>query len=165
MGTPMIDAPHGGDEPHQPTFSEQVEAFDQYERWGWLVLSVGERLLLATDARVSAVELPAACGAEVQHYLAVRMMAGPVIALPGAAPRRWLLLTESADEAAPVNLVRLRARGALTHRCGTLVPLPPSRLESGVVRWQVPPPGGPALPPFNAVVTAARAVTETAGLA
>jgi hypothetical protein len=95
------------------------------------------------------------------------MLAGPVIALPGA-PRRWLLLllTESADESAPVNIVRLRACGALTHRCGTLVPLPPSRLESGVVTWHMPPSlDGPLLPPFTAVIAAARAVTETAGLA
>ncbi|XVV02492.1 hypothetical protein ACQPW3_34820 [Actinosynnema sp. CA-248983] len=131
-----------------------------------MVLSVGERLLLTTNAGVSAVELPAACGAEVQHYLTVRTMAGPVIALPGAAPRRWLLLTESADEAAPVNVARLHARGVQTHRCGTLVPLPPSHLASGLVKWQVPPPpGGPVLPPFDAVVTATRAVTETVGLA
>jgi hypothetical protein len=54
----------------------------------------------------------------------------------------------------------------LTHYCGTLVPLLLSRLESGVVSWQVPPSlDGPWLPPFTAVVAAARAVTETAGLA
>lgn len=47
----------------------------------------------------------------------------------GGMPHRWLPLTQSADQSAPVNLVRLRAGGALTHRCGTLVPLPPSRLN------------------------------------
>jgi hypothetical protein len=46
------------------------------------------------------------------------------------------------------------------------VPLPPSRLESGVVSWHVPPSlDGPSLPPFTAVVAATRAMTETAGLA
>lgn len=162
MATPTIAAAQGGDEPHQePPTSGLSATAAHYVGWGWLVLRADDRLLLTTDERVSAVELPAAIGAEVQHYLAVRMLAGPVIALP-CAPRRWLLLTESA----PVNLVRLRARGALTHRCGTLVPLPPSRVESGVVTWHVPPSlDGPSLPPFTAVVAAARAVTETVGLA
>lgn len=166
MATPTITAAQGGDEPHQePPTPGLTATAAHYAGWGWLVLRADDRLLLTTNERVSAVELPAALGAEIQHYLAVRMLAGPVIALPGA-PRRWLLLTESADESAPVNLVRLRARGALTHRCGTLVPLPPSRLESGVVTWHVPPSlDGPSLPPFTAVVAAARAVTETVGLA
>lgn len=135
-----------------------------YERWDWLVLRASERLLLAADSTVSAVEMPASVAAEVQHYLSLRLLAGPVLALPGV-PCRWLILTESADHAAPVSLVRLRARGALVHRCGTLVPLPPSRLRSGAVSWQVPPSlDGPTLPPFTAVVAAARAVSETAGL-
>lgn len=166
MATPTIATPPGGDEPHQhPPASGLTVTPAEYEHWGWLVLEAGDRLLLTTNERVSAVELPAAIGAEIQHYLTVRMLAGPVIALPGT-PHRWLLLTQSADESAPVNLVRLRARGALTHRCGTLVPLPPSRVESGVVSWRVPPsPNGLSLPPFTAVVAAARAVTETAGLA
>jgi hypothetical protein len=147
MATPTITAAQGGDEPHQelPTSGLSATAA-HYAGWGWLVLRADDRLLLITNERVSAVELPAAIGAEVQHYLTVRMLAGPVIALPGA-PRRWLLLTESADESAPVNLVRLRARGALTHRCGTLVPLPPSRLESGVVTWYGRAREGPACPP------------------
>lgn len=133
-----------------------------YERWGWLVLRTDDRLLLTTNHCVGAVELPADVAADVQRFLAVRMLAGPVVALPGA-PCRWLLLTDSADDATQVNLVRLVARGGVTHRRGTLVPLPPSRLDSGVVRWQVPPSlDGPSLPPFTAVVSAARAVTELA---
>lgn len=165
MTTSTITAVLDGDEPHQQPPSGLTASAMHYERWGWLVRQAGDRLLLITNAQISAVELPAALGGEVQHYLTVRMLAGPVIALPGA-PRRWLLLTQSADESAPVNLVRLRGRGALVHRCGTLVPLPPSRLESGVVSWQVPPSlDGPSLPPFTAVVAATRTVTETAGLA
>lgn len=163
MATPITAAP-GGDQPHHhPPASGLAASAEQYQRWGWLVLRAGERLLLTTDDRISAVGMPAALGAQVQHFLAVRLLAGPVIALPGAS-RRWLLLTGSADEAGPVTLIGLRARGALTHRCGTLVPLPPSRLKSGAVSWQVPPSAdGPALPPFTAIVAATRAVTETPG--
>ncbi|MEU7479583.1 hypothetical protein AB0A63_26585 [Lentzea sp. NPDC042327] len=147
--------------PHPDTFSA---AQQRYSDWGWLVLRSENRLLLTTDHQVSAVELGSAIGEEVRHYLALRMLGGPVVALPGA-PGRWLLLTESADEASQVNLIRLRARGALTHRLGTLVPLPPSRIDRGGVGWLGETPvDRPFLPPFSAVVAALRAVTETAAL-
>ncbi|MFI6095301.1 hypothetical protein ACIA8G_07115 [Lentzea sp. NPDC051213] len=147
--------------PQLDTFSSALE---RYSDWGWLVLRSENRLLLTTDHQVSAVELAAGIGGEVQHYLSVRMLGGPVVALPGA-PGRWLVLTTSADEASQVNLIRLRARGALTHRLGTLVPLPPSRIDRGGVGWLGDPPAEkPFLPPYSAVVAALRAVTETAGL-
>ena len=109
--------------PQLDTFSGALE---RYSGWGWLVLRSENRLLLTTDHSVSAVEMAAGIGGEVQHYLSVRMLGGPVVVLPGGAggAGRWLILTESADEASQVNLIRLRARGALTHRLGTLVPLP-----------------------------------------
>lgn len=115
--------------PQLDTFSSAIE---RYSDWGWLVLRSENRLLLTTDHAVSAVELGAGIGGEVQHYLSVRLLGGPVVVLPGA-PSRWLILTSSADEASQVNLIRLRARGALTHRLGTLVPLPPSRIDRGGV--------------------------------
>ncbi len=163
--TAPTSTPHDGDDPdHHPQPSGLAAAAEYYERWGWLVLRENDRLLLTTDAAVSAVELPSSTAAEVQLYLAVRLLAGPVIALPGM-PRRWLLLTGSADDATPVHLTRLVARGAMTHRRGTLVPLPPSHLETGLVTWQSPPSlDGPTLPPFTAVVAATRAVTDTARL-
>ncbi|WP_143116248.1 hypothetical protein [Lentzea xinjiangensis] len=147
--------------PRLDTFSNALE---RYSDWGWLVLRSENRLLLTTDHHVSAVEMAAGIGGEVQHYLSVRMLGGPVVVLPGPS-RRWLILTESADEASQVNLIRLRARGALTHRLGTLVPLPPSRIDRGPVAWLgAAPAERPFLPPFSAVVAALRAVTETAGL-
>lgn len=146
--------------PRLDTFSAAVE---RYSEWGWLVLRSENRLLLTTDHRVSAVEMAAEIGEEVAHYLNVRLLGGPVVTLP-ATPHRWLLLTGSADEASQVNLIRLRARGALTHRLGTLVPLPPSRIDGGGVRWlDGVPAAKPFLPPYSAVVAALRAVTETAG--
>lgn len=150
--------------PQLDTFSGALE---RYSGWGWLVLRSENRLLLTTDHTVSAVEMAAGIGGEVQHYLSVRMLGGPVVVLPSASGTagRWLILTESADEASQVNLIRLRARGALTHRLGTLVPLPPSRIDGGGVRWSGEAPASrPFLPPFSAVVAALRAVTETAGL-
>src|SRR5688500_15880349 len=131
--------------PRLDTFSSALE---RYSRWEWLVLRSENRLLLTTDHQVSAVELGAEIGGEVQRYLSVRMLGGPVVVLPGA-PGRWLILTTSADEASQVNLIRLRARGALTHRLGTLVPLPPSRIDRGLVGWLGEQPAEkPFLPPF-----------------
>jgi hypothetical protein len=157
MTTPSVTAERG---------DEVTACAAQYERWGWAVVRAGDRLMLAPNDRISAVELLAALGAEVQQqYLRVRLLAGPVIALPGA-PSRWLLLTESAESAAPISGVRLRAQGGQVHCSGALVPLPPSRLASGDVTWLVAPsPGGPTLPPLSAIVAAVRTVTETAGLA
>jgi hypothetical protein len=147
-----------------PQLDTFAGALERCSDWGWLVLRSENRLLLTTDHAVSAVEMAAGIGGEVQHYLSVRMLGGPVVVLPSVAgaPGRWLVLTESADEASQVNLIRLRARGALTHRLGTLVPLPPSRIDGGGVRWLGEVPAAkPFLPPFSAVVAALRAVTET----
>jgi hypothetical protein len=149
MPTPSTTTAQGDEGAHHPppTSVLAVSAV-RYARWGGLTRQVGDRLLLTTSHLVSAVELPTALGGQVQHYLALRLLAGPVIVLPGA-PRRWVLLTQSADESAPVNIVHLRGRGVSAHRRGALVPLPPSRLENGVVTWQVPPSSDdPALPPF-----------------
>lgn len=149
-----------------PSLETLCGAVERYSGWGWLVLRSENRLLLTTDHRVSGVEMPAAVGREVHRYLGVRMLGGPVVVLPGGSPGagsggRWLFLTSSADEASQVSLVRLRARGALTHRLGTLVPLPPSRVDGGVVEWLgAAPVDRPVLSPFSSVVAALSAVTE-----
>lgn len=165
MPTPSITAAESdeGTYHQQPTSVLAVTAV-RCARWGWLTRQAGDRLLLITNHVVSAVELPAALGGQVQHFLGVRMLAGPAIVLPGA-PRRWVLLTQSADESAPVNIAQLRGRGVSTHHRGALVPLPPSHLETGVVTWQVPPSSDrPSLPPFASLVAAVRSATETTGL-
>jgi hypothetical protein len=165
MSTPSTTAAQGDEGTHHPppTSVLAVTAV-RYARWGWLTRQVGDRLLLTTNHLVSAVELPTALGGQVQHYLRVRMLAGPVIVLPGT-PRRWVLLTQSADESAPVSIAQLRGRGVSTHHHGALVPLPPSRLGTGLVTWQVSPSADdPSLPPYASVVAAVRAVTETTGV-
>ena len=127
--------------------------------WGWPVSRTGSRILLSTGAQVSAVELAEDLAAEVQRFLAMRMLSGPVVALPGT-PRRRLLLAASADEAPQAMLDRLDRHGGVTHRAGALVPLPPSRLACGQVTWQVPPAlVDPWLPPLTAIVVAVRSIT------
>ena len=131
--------------------------------WGWPISLAGSRLLLSTGAQVSAVELAEDLAGEVQRFLAVRMLSGPAVALPGT-PRRWLLLAASADEAPQAMIDRLTARDGITHRAGALVPLPPSRLACGQVTWQVPPAlVDPWLPPLTAIAVAVRSLTDPPG--
>ena len=131
--------------------------------WGWPISLAGSRVLLGTGAQVSAVELAEDLAGEVQRFLAMRMLSGPVVALPGT-PRRWLLLAASADEAPQAMIDRLDRRGGVTHRAGALVPLPPSRLACGQVTWQVPPAlVDPWLPPLTAIVVAVRSITDPPG--
>ncbi|HYZ08099.1 MAG TPA: hypothetical protein VE709_05800 [Pseudonocardiaceae bacterium] len=131
--------------------------------WGWPISHTGSRILLSTGAQVSAVELAEELAAEVQRFLTIRMLSGPAVALPGA-PRRWLLLAASADEAPQAMIDRLHRRGGVTHRGGALVPLPPSRLACGQVTWQVPPAlVDPWLPPLTAITVAVRSLTDPPG--
>ncbi|MCA1674715.1 MAG: hypothetical protein LC799_21815 [Actinobacteria bacterium] len=131
--------------------------------WGWSISLTGSRVLLSTGAQVSAVELAEDLAAEVQRFLTIRMLSGPAVALPGT-PHRWLLLAASADEAPQAMIDRLDHRGAVTHRAGALVPLPPSRLACGQVTWQVPPALlDPWLPPLTAIAVAVRSISDPPG--
>lgn len=93
MAAPIRTAHNGGDDPHQHPPTGMAATAARYERWGWLVLQAGDRLLLTTDNATSAVELPAALGADIRHCLTVRMLAGSGdratghTAPPGAAHR------------------------------------------------------------------------------
>lgn len=162
MTTAEITAAPRRDGPSRPPMPDApAVAAAQYTRWGWPVTITGRRLLLTTGNQVSAVELPADLARQVHQHLAVRMLAGPVVALPGT-PCRRLLLAGCADQAAQASIDRLEHRGAITHRCGALVPLPPSRLARGAVTWTVPPAlVEPWLPPFTAIAAAVRTLTHT----
>jgi len=131
--------------------------------WGWSISLTGSRVLLSTGVRVSAVELAEELAVEVQRFLAIRLLAGPVVTLPGM-PRRRLLLAASADEVSQAAIDRLDGRGGVTHRADALVPLPPSELACGQVTWQVPPaPAEPWLPPWTALAAAVRSITHPPG--
>lgn len=97
-------------------------------------------LLLPTGVVVDAVELPAR---------ATSAVAGATIARPGSVPvarmptGRWLLLGRTGDGVSENTLHGLRVRhGVLHHGRGALVPLPPSRLQHGRVRWAIRPGSG-----------------------
>lgn len=163
MVSPVLIAPYdkeSRDADNAGVFAAEVT---QYDAWGWTTTSAGDRLLLVTDSGISAVETSRALGGEVLHYLAVHELDGAVVQLP-STPCRWVFLTSSAHDAAPIDLARVCARGAVVHHNGALVPLPPSRLHSGEVDWHCPPRAkGLRLTPFTALAGALRAVTHSAG--
>lgn len=143
-----------------------VAAARQYARWGWQTTLSGSEVLLSTGSRISGVELPVDLAGAVQHFLGVSMLAGPVIALPGL-PRRWVLLTESADTTPAVVIDRLAPHQVIVHRGGERVPLPPSITGDGPVTWQHQPVHGNGtvfVPPFATVAAAVRSVTYLPGL-
>lgn len=160
MAAPIVSA--STDDDGRRLYASVSAALQQYSDWGWLTVPVGSRVLLTADWSISALEMPSDLCHRLARYLNARMLGGPVIELPGQ-PRRSLMLTSSADEAAPVDLARLRARDVCAHRRGALVPLPPTHLENGYVRWLATPTSGrPVLAPFSATVAAVCAITEPA---
>lgn len=88
-------------------------------------------LMLATGSVIDVLELPARASAAVESALVLGV---PVARLPTG---RWLLFAATADggvsSGAPVDP---RRDGLLLHGRGSLVPLPPSRLPHGRVRWR-----------------------------
>lgn len=88
-------------------------------------------LLLATGSVVDVLELPALATAAVED---ARTLGVPVARLPTG---RWLLFAATAeggtDSWAPLNAER---NGPLLHSQRSLVPVPPSRLPQGQVRWR-----------------------------
>lgn len=88
-------------------------------------------LLLATGSAVDVLELPALASAAVES---VREMAVPVARLPTG---RWLLFAATVDGAMDSRQpVDRRRGGPLLHGPGALVPVPPSQLPHGRVRWR-----------------------------
>jgi hypothetical protein len=119
-------------------------------RWGRQPHSV----LLPTGHVSDVIEIEASAARRVQSLLAANGGLGPVARLPDDSV---LLFTTVADALDPDLEVELAAAGALHHGRGSWVPLPPSQLADGPVRWTPSP--GPVrwrLPSLQAVVETLR---------
>lgn len=164
MVSPLLTASPDEEGPEASWIASCAAAVEQYESYGWTIVTDDQRVLVVGDNVVSAVELDRGLGGEVQHYLSTRLLGGPVIELPGR-PTRWIFLASGVEDMSPQTFVRIRARRGIVHMAGTFIPLPPSRLTSGDVVWKQPPIGKmPSLPQFASVAGALRAVTEGVGL-
>lgn len=127
----------------------------EYASRGWTVESTAIGLELVASATVCGVELPAGTAFRIQQFLRVHMLAGPVLELPGTGRHVFLASTAKSGSNA---VVALRSLGAIVHTAGARIPLPPTYLLTGPVRWA---PGSVAthLPPLVAVSAALRTHT------
>lgn len=128
--------------------------------YGWptgVDLATG-RLVLAVSESVDAIIMRVELGIETQSRLSQQMLAGPVIALPGDCPD-WIFLTGPATSVSTRTLTALSRLGVRLQKPGAFIPLPPSRLDGGVVRWASGPTVGRDLPPWTAVLAATRSAS------
>ncbi|PPK63105.1 hypothetical protein V5P93_005249 [Actinokineospora auranticolor] len=127
---------------------------DYRTRLGWPV--DGDALNAYLDLggdRVTGLRMRAGLGAEVQWWLRLRMLAGPVLAVPGKRTE-WTFLCQPASEEhsrrpLPPGVEPVRAR----------VLIPTADTDRSVVSWATAPDlEHPALPQFCSVVGAVRSV-------
>ena len=125
-------------------------------RWDTRPYSV----LLPTGQACDVVELRPGIARRVQARLAAAGRLGPVASYPDD---RTLLFTRVAGELDPDLEAELACAGALHHGRGSWVPLPPTELACGPIRWSRSP--GVAswrLPPLRTVIDAVRVALSMA---
>ncbi|GLZ43471.1 hypothetical protein [Actinokineospora sp. NBRC 105648] len=133
-----------------PTFDVR----DYRTAMGWPVEgdALNAYLELGGD-HVGALRMRAGLGAEVQWWLRLRMLAGPVLAVPGKRTE-WTFLTQPIPDEhhrrpLPPGVEPVSAR----------VLLPTGDTDRTMVFWATPPdPIHPTLPQFTSVVGAVRSV-------
>ncbi|SHE98778.1 hypothetical protein [Streptoalloteichus hindustanus] len=122
---------------------------------GWPVVVTDNGILLPLSSAHTALTMPEHRGVDVLAGLRARMLAGPVLAVPGPQPR-WVFLAElvallPTQLTTPAEVRFVRA----PHQ----VPLPPSPTPHGPVTWANPPTASRRwFPPFTAVLAVARTV-------
>lgn len=150
------------DEPttHLDIMRARAKAYQQLYDWPTGVDPATGRLVLAVSENVNAIVMRAEIGIATQSLLSVQMLAGPVIALPGETSD-WVFLTGPASSISTKTLAVLSRLGVRLKQSGVFVPLPPSRVDGGVVQWSSGPTVGRDLPPWTAVVAAIRSASTS----
>jgi hypothetical protein len=97
-------------------------------QWGQRPHSV----LLPTGHTVDALELGAAVASRLQALLAARGKLGPFARFPDGTALLFTTVAEAADAQQAANFA---TAGALHHGRGSWVPLPPTQLAEGPIRW------------------------------
>ncbi len=120
---------------------------------GWPVDGDAHNLYLDLGDQVSALRMRAGFGAEVQWWLRLHMLSGPVLATPGTRTE-WIflthaLVTDQQRRPLPPGVEPVRAR----------VLLPTADTDRSVAYWATPPDTAhPSLPLYSSVVGAVRSV-------
>ena len=127
------------------------------DRFGWPTTidpdTGGE--LLEVGTTVDALSMRAGFGGEVNSYLKRHLQRASIIVVPGD-PTRWVFLTGPRIELRLPVLYDLMRIEVGWYRRGHQVRLPTS--DTAGARWLTPPQA--ELPPFAAVVAAARSVSS-----
>lgn len=122
----------------------------------WPITTAGGHFVVHAGDLVCAADLLLGLASAVQASLRLRMLDGPVIALPGKQ-LRWMLLATPASPARPVQPQPVPGVDLHVITDGPIA-LPPTATPHGPLRWVVPPSlPRPWLPPLAAVIDAVRA--------
>lgn len=137
---------------------------DQYVHaldWPVAVEAEQRRLVVAVGARVDAVVMPLALGQRVHAALQIATVAAPVIAGPGRG--WWTFITEPSAVQKPDVPGELHAMRVRVVPRGSTVVLPCGITCESSPRWVIAPRSDRPLPPWPAVVNAARRLVHYLG--
>ncbi|WP_152551907.1 hypothetical protein [Actinokineospora spheciospongiae] len=122
--------------------------------WPVTFTSNSARPRLLVGDNVDALSMPAWFGAQVNHHLTLCLLTASILTIPDA-PTKWIFLTRRRETASP------RTMNALTNMNITTLPPGPLDLPEQIspvdgAHWVTPPLPLSSLPPWTAVVGAAR---------
>lgn len=144
----------------------RAQAYQQLYDWPVCVSPDTGDLVLAVHAGVDAITVPHGPGIQAQRLLCTRLLAGPVMLLPKDDPEQlpdWVFLTGPAQNLSRQTVADIGRIGVRLWPHDEFVPLPPSRLPGGEVRWSTSPILGRPLPPWISVIGAVRSVAADGG--
>ena len=150
---------------HQPPLVEgQTRELDQYDAFAWptSIDSVTGEVRLQLSSIVDALYMRAGFAAEVNSFLVRNMFCAPIIVVPGQ-PNDWIFLTRQRTTmrlSTWEDLLRIQVGWK---RRGDTILLPALDNTDEGLRWLERPRRHTNLPPWTAVVAAARRASSVCG--
>jgi hypothetical protein len=130
-----------------------ARAYRHFYGWPTSVDNGTGQVVLTVSDDVSAIVATNELAEDAQSLLAISMLAGPVIALPGAD---CVFLGGPTGDLRQETVADLKRLGVRLKNTGSQIPLPPSRTDDGAVRWRCGPKPTRPLPPWHAIIGALR---------
>jgi hypothetical protein len=141
---------------------QRVRDYTDVFAWPTTIDSVTGDVRLQLGTKVDALIMRAGFAAEVNNFLARHMLRAPIIVVPGD-PNDWIFLTQPRTTlrmSSWEDLVRIQVGWK---RRGDAISLPALDNVDEGVRWLERPRQHTALPPWTAVVGAARSTSSLCG--